>query len=138
MPEQKDRVIVREVQEADNNFIMATWLKGLYFGNSWFREIPQDIYFRNYHAVIEKIVSRPKVRIKVACLELMPDAVLGYCVYEGPIIHWIFVKSSYREVGIAKMIVPDGITQCSHITHIGRSLKRKKDIIFNPFFEESL
>lgn len=121
---------------SDESFIYATWLKGLYFGNDWFKQIPQDIYFKNYHKVIEHVLAKPTIQVLVACFTDAEDVVLGYSISEKKenqvILHWIFTKAAWRKMGVAKKVCPQNITEVSHLTHLGRALKSKQ-WKFNPF-----
>lgn len=127
-----DIISIRGGLETDLKFVYATWLKGLYFGNDWFREIDQDIYFKAYHKVIERILAKPKALVWVAHLIEDPDVILGYSVTEGPILHFVFVKEAWRRMGLACDLIPDTTNTVTHLTKVGRSIKPKA-WSFNPF-----
>lgn len=127
---------VRDVMPGDLSFIMATFLRGLYYGDSWFSEIPKDIFMDNYKRVVKAIVDNPKTIIKVACLPDDPEVILGYSILGDDFksIHWIYVKSIWRHKGIAKSLLPQFPTRVTHLTSLGKSLMNKyPDTIFNPF-----
>lgn len=126
-------IAFRDAVMADKPFILATWLKGLRFGNIWYRLIEDKVYFKVYHAVIESLLAKPGVVIKVACLKEDPQVILGYVVYEGPKAHWVQVKKAWRNIGIARTLLPGEITTVTHLTEIGRSIFLKKGWTFNPF-----
>lgn len=127
-------VSVRDVTAQDTNFIMSTWLKGLRYGNEWFEAIPSNIYFAAYHKVVEGILLKSNTEIKVACLKEDPDTILGYSVYSGNTLHFVFVRNRWRNIQIAKSLVPKEITVATHLTKIGKSiLSKQSKIIFNPF-----
>lgn len=126
----KEQYIIRRATEPDLPLIFTTWLHGLYHGNTWFHEIEKPIFWENYRKVIEVILNYSETN--VACLAEEPDVVLGYIVYSGPILHWIFTKKAFRKLGIAKALLPDRITTITHVTDVGRSL-RHKDWQYNPF-----
>lgn len=123
-------VVIRQGRESDRSFLFSTWLLGLYHGNDWFKEIDKTVYFKVYKAVVEGIIAHS--RVDVACLPDDEDVVLGYVVYSGNTLHWIFVKKPWRKLGIAKKLMPQGITTCTHLTKIGKSL-RPVNVSFNPF-----
>lgn len=132
---------VRRGEENDRNFIMATWLRGLYYGNSWFKEIDKDIFMANYHSIITNVLESPNTLIQVAVLNEDTDVILGYSIIGhlkfrknvyGRVLHWVFVKDAWRRLGIAKSLVPDDIDAATHLTAIGKQLK-PKSMIFNPF-----
>lgn len=124
------KLVIRKAEKTDEAFIYSTWLRGLYYGNPWFREIDQETFFSKYHGVIENVLS--KASVDVACLEEDPDTVLGYVVYRGPILDWVFVKKSFRKFGIARKLAPKNITTVSHLTKIGKAAK-SDEWKFDPF-----
>lgn len=116
----------------DRNWIHSTWLRGLYYGNAWFREIDKEAYFTHYSKILMDILSRPTLDIKIACLKEDPDVTLGYSVFESIVLHYIFVKPAWREIGIAKDLLPSKIEFVTHLTKVGKAIK-PKEFKFNPF-----
>lgn len=117
----------------DRSFILATWLRGLYYGNPWFKEIPKDVFMDKYHRVISDIMVRPESAISVAVLRDSPDVILGYSVLGSPrTLHWVFVKEAWRKIGIARKLIPAEIDSTTHLTVLGKKLK-PKTMSFNPF-----
>lgn len=118
---------------SDKNFIMASWLRGLRYGNRWFGLIVADKFFKAYQNVIEAILSNPNTRVNVVCLKEDPDVILGYCVYSDDTLHWVFIKKAWRKIGLANAIVPKNISTVTHLTSVGESIIKKKNWEFNPF-----
>lgn len=131
--DKKDLITTRTRLSADTNFIMATWLRGLRYGNDWFELIESEAYYATYHKVIESLLAKPGVTVLVSCLKDDPEVILGYSVFEGPKLHWVFVKKPWRAIGIAKSLVPTDISTVTHVTVIGRSIMQKHKVVFNPF-----
>jgi hypothetical protein len=139
-----DLIAVRPyINEEDRNFILATWLRGLYYGDTFYSQIPKTIFMENYHRILERFVDGELATIKVACLKEDPSVILGYSVTrsatlgeaEISIVDWVFVKTAWRGIGIAKMLTPKKINACTHLTKLGSSIIKHKmpNIIFNPF-----
>lgn len=128
---------IRDGKESDKNFILATFLRGLYYGDSWFSEIPKDIFMLNYKPVAEHLVNSPNVVIKIACLPDDPDVILGYSLLSADYltVHWTYVKSIWRKKGIAKSLLPMHPDTITHLSGLGRQLMKKfnNKVIFNPF-----
>jgi len=135
MLEKTNLVSTRNSTPEDKNFILATWLRGLYYGDSWFREIRKDIFMENYHKVIENILARPGVSVQVACLKDDPEVILGYSVSRGNTLDWVFIKAAWRGIGIAKSLLPKDLNVVTHLTKPGLSILKKKlpEVVFNPF-----
>ena len=136
MTEQTATIALRSYLPADRNFILATWLRGLYYGDSWFSLIPKSIFMSNYHKMLERLLDSPGVEVTVACLKDDEDVIMGYAVsrtVEGSsVLDWVFVKSGWRKLGIAKSLIPKDLKACTHLTKVGKSLK-PSSVIFNPF-----
>ena len=126
---------IRDFVPADTNFIMATFLRGLYYGDSWFSLMPKDLFMLNYKKVAEALLASPKVTIKIACLKDDYDVILGYSIL-GPdgVVHWVQVKKDWRNIGIAKSLMPDQVKAVTHLSELGRQLLNKlPNCVFNPF-----
>ena len=126
---------IRDMKEEDKNFILATFLRGLYYGDSWFSLIPKEIFMVNYKPVAEALLLKGVV--KIACLKEEPDVILGYSIMSNnyQVVHWVYVKNSWRQKGIATTLLPQYPGSVSHLTALGRKLlsKFKSTVIFNPF-----
>lgn len=131
---------VRDVKAEDKNFILATFLRGLYYGDSWFSFIPKDIFMASYHEVAKALIASKNVTIKVACLKEDNNVILGYSVLSNDFqtIHWVFVKSAWRNKGIMKAILPSYPSTITHLTKLGKILMINKypNAVFNPFYKE--
>ncbi len=127
---------IRDGTLKDHNLILATFLRGLFYGDSWFSQIPKDIFMNNYKLVIQAIINNPNSVIKIACLPDDPDVILGYSVLSGDYktIHWVYVKSAWRKKGIGRSLVPQHAEYVSHLTELGKNLLNKiNNPKFNPF-----
>lgn len=135
MPVNKaDLIAIRPGCMADKSFIFATWLRGLRYGNDWFGMIDSECYFKAYQQVITTVLSSPNTTVKVACLKEDPDVILGYSVYASELLHFVFVKKSWRNIGIARSLFPEKVMVVTHLTSVGKSmLKKHPHIKFNPF-----
>ncbi len=127
---------MRDYKPEDKNFILATFLRGLYYGDSWFSQIPKDIFMANYKYIAEKLIEDNNTVIKVACLTDDPDVILGYSILGASYqtVHWVYVKANWRKKGIGKSLVPTNLAVATHLSELGRELLTKyKGAIFNPF-----
>lgn len=127
---------IRDGAENDKNFVLATFLRGLYYGDSWFSEIPKDIFMDNYKKIASAMVNSPKVCLKIACLPDDPNVILGYSMLsdDHKVIFWIYVKAAWRKKGIGYSLFPNNsVTTANHLSSLGRGLIKKYNLIFNPF-----
>lgn len=129
-------VVIRDyIPEEDKNFIMATFLRGLYYGESLFSEVKKSVFMENYHKVGEYLLTSPKHKVKVACFKDDPSTILGYALLSADesTVHFVFCKKAWRSIGIMRMLVPKSVTTTTHLTKVGLSLIKKYNLEFNPF-----
>lgn len=127
---------IRDAKEEDKNFILSTFMRGLYYGDSWFSLIPKQIFMVNYKPVAETLVNSSKTAVKIACLKEDNTVILGYSILSADYqtIHWVFVKKVWRNRGIARSLLPKYPTAVTHLTKLGLDLMPKfEGVIFNPF-----
>lgn len=125
----------REYNDAtDRGFLFSTWLRGLYYGNSYFGSIDKTTYFARYEKVLEHILAKPETRITILGLAGDDDTILGYIVTTGTVIHWCHVKSAWRQQGIARQLL-SGMqpTAVTHVTPAGNAIRLKLSLPHNPF-----
>lgn len=128
------QIILRQANVKDKNFILSTWLKGQYFGNSFFRNIPQYLYFEAYAKVITKILCTPGVDINIACDIESPDWIVGYSVFKGEEIYWMHVRKDYRRQKLATLLITEQKPKViKAYTKVGQIIAQRKGLIFNPF-----
>lgn len=131
----KHLYMLREYKAEDKAFIMATMLRGLYYGNEFFHMMPdKDSFMDNYKLVCEALIQKHVV--VVACLKDDLDTILGYSLTsaDGKVIHFCFVKKAWRKQGIGRELLPQSPKLYSHFTTLGLQLAKKyPDFTFNPF-----
>jgi hypothetical protein len=58
----------------------------------------------------------------IATLTDDPHFIVGYSVLEGTHLHWVYVKSEYRETGIGTLLTKGFQTISNPITKIGKAI----------------
>lgn len=124
-------ILIRQPEPNDINFILSTMLKGLYYGSKFWQEVEQESFFLHYEPFVKTLML--KSSIQIACLEDDPDVILGYSMSRANVLDFIFVKKSYRKLGIGRLLYPSSIDTVSQITDIGNSIRKKLNLKFNPF-----
>ena len=135
-------MVIRDGVEGDYPFIFATWLN--HFRESPVGKLPtKDVYFREQHRVIERLLARSKVLVAAN-----PDAdfhMFGWLVGEhskiGAIVHYAFVKSPFRKAGIAKKLLQTleeiEESEVAWFTHLpdqpARALRLKPSATYDPW-----
>jgi hypothetical protein len=93
-------IFIRSMEESDVNFIFSSWLKS--YRNTQ-KYVDSTIYFEGQHKLIEHILGNSDVYI--AALDEDPDTIIGYAVVSGETLHWCYIKSTYRNLGFARIIL---------------------------------
>lgn len=125
------QVAIRSSNEHDLNFIYSTWLRGLYYGNDFYKEIQKEAFFHFYPGIIERLLSNSIINI--ICLTDEPDTIIGYSVVSADRIHFVYIKEAFRKQGLSKKLLPGTYTSVSHVTRAGNAIRKKKKWAFNPF-----
>lgn len=135
----EDVVSLRSFRDTDRKFIENHWCLGVYHGSNYFKKVPQGKFELFYRQLIRKLMTDPGRWIVVACITEQPDAIVGFSVgkdsQESPeTLHYVYVKTSWRGLGIGSALVPQDIIQYTQFTKIGDAIaKNHPNIIFNPF-----
>lgn len=100
-------VLIRHALPGDIERVVREWLSS--FRNSrWAGVIPNNLYKKVYAETIRQLINRG-ARIDVACYEKKPELLLGFICYEhtprDKILHYVFVRSDYRQNGIGKLLL---------------------------------
>lgn len=105
VPTEKLPIRIRAATEEDTSFIFNSWLKS--FRDSAFaKQITNTIYFAQQHKLIEDLLK--SCQVFVACSASNPGELYGYICCEQVdgiyVFHYVYVKHTYRKLGIAKML----------------------------------
>lgn len=125
-------VKLRPMTQNDRAFVIDSWLESYWRARAYKYGIARPQYKSGQAERIEAALFRSSVEV----LE-EPDShlIIGYIVRESLILHWVYVRSSFRRLGIASGLVRD---RCSWYTHdsnaIGRKFIEKFKLKYNPYW----
>lgn len=142
---EKPPVMLRPVEVEDLNFIFSSWLKS-YRDATAVRGVPNDIFYKSHHALIERLQQKACCTAVVACDPEDPAQIYAYAVGEysgdGLVLHYVYVKFNLRGFGIARSLVESLVlpsvkwVQFSHKTHVIENMMAKlskMNFVFNPY-----
>lgn len=112
----------------DAALVYSTWRNSAYYGSV---EAKADgnaaHWFKKMSVHIKGVLDYATVRI--ACLSDDPTVIIGYSIWTGSHLHWIYVKVDYRCKGVGKLLFPKGIdTVTDQQTKIGQVIAKKHDL----------
>lgn len=135
-------IMVRPATQGDVNFILNSWIKSAYSNLPKAYEMPNFMFCTEHHKLIEAVLKRSTVI--VACDRKDPSIIYGYLVAEylqnHPTIHYIYVKQTFRRLGLASYLIncldinQESIIFISHTTlKFKNFFGTKRHFIFNPY-----
>lgn len=128
------QIIIRPAELSDKNLILSTWLKGNYFGNAYFLQVPSEVYYKEYAKHIIRVLGQSNVIIQVACDKKDRSWIVGFAVVEAHALHWVYVKKDYRCNGVATLLLRgQEIKSTKSTTKVGKAITEYKRLTFNPF-----
>jgi len=129
----------------DTHFIFKTWLKSYRENLS---KCPDLTYYKWQQLVIRRICQAPTSRVAVCCDASDQSFIYGFCVAdtlkttdknEPLCVHFCFVKYSYRNQGLMKMMLDahgwyrGRPVHMSHWTRGAWDLHKRYHLVHNPF-----
>ena len=111
--------------------------------NNFLRSLPRECflyglinkkeYFDWYHPVVNNLIDRTNSVARFSVLTDDPDVILGWSLCSGDTLHYVLVKGTYRNQGICKSLIPQGIKWCTHLTKPWISIiKKYPEMDFSP------
>lgn len=106
---QLDEIDIIHAGPEHEAFIYSSWLNVCSTRAEWARRVGAKRFFKMHHLVIERLFHRGAIFL-VAAMREDPNVLFGYLVAEReiaecPVIHFCYVKSTFRELGIANLLV---------------------------------
>lgn len=100
---------VRAAYIEDVPFLFATLLRSYRHASNFARRISNDVFYKYHHAFLDACLKRNGSKVLVAHPKGEPDVILGYLLTEAlpsgeEIIHYTYVKKSFRQMGIARAL----------------------------------
>lgn len=147
MPKIESYAGARLITPVDYGLIFNSLLKSYQQEGFGAEGVEKALFFANHKRVVEKTLARCR---GIAAVNIGdPDQIYAYILfdvqqgYPCPIIHYVYVKRSFRNLGFAKWLI-DHVKDVSKysgdefiITHNTKSFKRymepKGKYLFNPY-----
>lgn len=106
-------------------FILNSWINSLRYVHPW-SKLDRNWLSTAAHALITRLLTSPLCTTLVAVNKEDPDQVFGFVVFsrEPSMLHWIYVKRDFREMGFATALMThafiqptDVVIEATHKTH---------------------
>jgi len=125
---------LRPPTSEDTNFIFNSWLKS-YRSSDFAKAQCNEVFFSNYKKIVNAIINRSMVTM--ICSKEDDNHLFGYAVFEhlpsdNLLLHYIYIKHTYRKSGFAKHLI-EQVRRSSNpilVSHITNVCKSSKSIIY--------
>ena len=94
------------MEPADLAFVYSSWLKSLRPHSSVYKYL----FFKGQHALITRILQAPKTVVTVCTLPDTPDVILGWVCCQPGVVHYVYVKADFRQMGLASTLLHAALT----------------------------
>ena len=130
---------LRPAEPKDHPFIASAWVKEMRHA-PFSRHCPSGVYVPCQHALVHQILAGSDAQI--ACDPANPDHLYGCAVHAGDVVHWLYVKSAYRGLGVGRAllfacfgdVLPEEVvcTQASQLFEDKRLVERYR-LVYSPY-----
>ncbi len=129
------RRAAKNVLGEQRNYVFSKWLRSLRYENDYYKLIDAERYWPTYQRFVASLLDKPETTLSMAVLADDPDVILGFAVYRGTVLDYVYVHKHQRRHGIGRALVPKDIDTITHLTRTGLSIWGSKGgaIKFNPF-----
>lgn len=119
------------IASTDTGIILDTMPKSLYYDTHPRKGRPSQKWFTEFHAYLTALLTH--AQIYVAVLEDDPDMILGYGIFHGDTLEFLYTKEGYRRQGVATLLARQYEYKKLNPKHI---TKLAKQILDNKFQKE--
>jgi hypothetical protein len=119
---------LRVARPEDLNFVAASWYENYFKGGECLVKARAD-YTDTVAPIINNLISEATVHVAFA--PAYPDEILGYIVFQGPTLHFVYVRHAFRRWGVMKSLThPFTFTHHTFLTRTGKKILKSQ---YNPF-----
>lgn len=128
---------IRGPVKEDIEFIYATWTRSYRHGSAVGKSVNSDAeFYPQYNKVIDWLLSQPDSTVDVVALPDQPLVILGYAVSQKKVLHFLFVKEAFRNLGIEEALLKK-LGKIEVYTHktvsIKKIMQKYAKALYNPF-----
>lgn len=103
--------LIRNFNKDDTAFVFQSWLKDYRRNSQFAKRIRSSDFFQYHHKILERIFERETSQTLIACDPETPKVIWGYITIEKvpglDLIHYIYVKDSFRGYGIGGKLLKE-------------------------------
>lgn len=112
---------MRPHRSFDIDFILSSWLKSQR-GVPHYTMIHDSVFYPGQKRIILRLMDDPSCKFTMAVNRSDPDTIYGWICTQPGILHYMYVKHAFRNMGIGKMLLQHNLptfgTDETVVTHI--------------------
>jgi len=132
---------VRAAYLEDVPFIFATLLRSYRHASTFARKISNDVFYKYHHMFLDSCLKRANSTVMIAHPKGELNVILGYVLSEtrpeGDLVHYTYVKRSFRRLGVARALwatlSKDKQYTITHFTVDADWIVKKFDVVYTPY-----
>lgn len=140
----RDEVFIRDGEESDYAFMIATLGKHYKFTSPFTYDINEYVLYRSFQQIVPRVFERDGNILKVVALKEAPEVILGFIWANSfpKTIWYLYVKKSFRKMGFGKALYQCLFDDSERIYFPFMTIDAKKAISehkhfsYNPFLFE--
>jgi hypothetical protein len=123
------KVIVRRMDPIkDAPLIYSSWRNSIWYDEERDERLGSQ-FFSLMTSRIKNHLRHQQTEVRIACLSDDLDFIIGYSVFSGTKLLWVYIKIRYRNKGIGKLLTQGLRTVATPMTKTGRNIVSKKKLI---------
>ena len=129
--------VVRHGRETDWPFLIASWVRS--HADTWLSSALGHTYVQEHSRAVKEWLAHPGTQVRVAVDPSDSDAILGFAVWFGSIVHYVYVRPGMRRMGCAKAMLEDlKADECTYTHRISKGTRYSSALIpetwsYNPY-----
>lgn len=94
---------LRPMVDDDRGLVIDSWRRSFYKSRDGATYPQLEQFYADYTPVVVDLVGRS--RVYIACLKAESSAIVGWAALEDGVLHYVFVKRRWRQLGVAKWLL---------------------------------
>lgn len=92
--------LIRDWVAADDHFVKSGWRGTFRTAGVGVEGADAEHYHREIQRIFDRIL--PRATVKIACDPKDPDNLVGFAVFTGTELHYVYVKQDFRKLGAVR------------------------------------
>lgn len=126
----KLNVVHREMEEGDIPLILDSWTRQVRDCAPLLKLTHPEFVSLHRPKIIDLITEHG---VTVACSPNDNSIIYGYICYNDEFLHIVYVRSPYRQQGVATGLLPEGLKYLTHKTKASRYYLDRWDLKYYPY-----